>query len=66
MPTRDAILDWLKEPSTARGFGGLLLAAGLADTAQVSSIITAATTILSLVELIRRETARSIDGPPGP
>lgn len=53
------MLNWLlerfKEPSTWRGLGGMLVAAGLASAGTVDLIAVAGVAIVSIVETMRAE-----------
>lgn len=50
-------LGRLKEPSTWRGVGGLVVSLGLASGGQVSAVIAAGMAIVSAVETLRSESA---------
>lgn len=52
---KEVVLQRLKEPSTWRGFGGLLVALGLASAGSVDAILAIGAAIMSAVEVFRSE-----------
>lgn len=51
----NVVMDRLKEPSTWRGLGGLLVALGLASAGSVDAVVAVGAALLSVVEVVRRE-----------
>ena len=49
------LLNRVREPSTWRGIGGLLVAMGLASAGQVDAVIVVGAGLLSAVEVMRSE-----------
>lgn len=55
-------MEWLKrrakEPSTWKGVGWVLVAAGLVPVGSVDLVVSAGVALVGLVEMIRKEAAR--------
>lgn len=54
----DRLRKMAVEPSTWRGVGGLLVALGLASSGSVDAVVAIGAGVLSLVEIVRRESGQ--------